>query len=274
MADRVLIFGNGWIGNKLASSFSADISGANITDRGAVMSALDSRRPSVVINAAGKTGRPNIDGCEDIPAETLSSNVAGPIILAEECLARKIFMVHLGSGCIYDNSRSNYTESDPPNFYGSLYSRSKIISEEALKNLPVLQLRLRMPFDGKPHPRNFITKITSYERVISVENSLTCIGDLIVACEVLVAERLTGIWNVVNPGTITHERILDLYKELVDPDFKYEVMTLEELRSVTKVGRSNCTLSTKKLEDLGLKLPHIEIAVMDALQEYKTHKRI
>lgn len=238
------------------------------------MSALDSRRPSVVINAAGKTGRPNIDGCEDIPAETLSSNVAGPIILAEECLARKIFMVHLGSGCIYDNSRSNYTESDPPNFYGSLYSRSKIISEEALKNLPVLQLRLRMPFDGKPHPRNFITKITSYERVISVENSLTCIGDLIVACEVLVAERLTGIWNVVNPGTITHERILDLYKELVDPDFKYEVMTLEELRSVTKVGRSNCTLSTKKLEDLGLKLPHIEIAVMDALQEYKTHKRI
>lgn len=269
MGDRVLIFGNGWIGNKLASAFSAEISRANITDRDAVMSALDGYRPSVVINAAGKTGRPNVDGCEKNPAETLSVNVAGPILLAEECVARKIFMAHLGSGCVYDTSKSGYTEEDPPNFFGSLYSRSKAVSEAALKNLPVLQVRLRMPFDGKPHPRNLITKLVSYKKVINVENSLTRLSDLMVACETLIAERATGIWNVVNPGAFTHGQILDLYRKLVEPTFELEIMPLEELFSVVKTGRSNCVLSSKKLEGLGVKLPHVEEALTDALREYK-----
>ena len=269
MGDRVLIFGNGWIGNILASAFSAEISKANITDREAVMSALDGYRPSVVINAAGKTGRPNVDGCEKNPAETLSSNVAGPILLAEECLARKIFMAHLGSGCVYGNSKSGYTEEDPPNFFGSLYSRSKMVSEAALKNLPVLQIRLRMPFDGKPHPRNLITKVVSYKKVVNVENSLTRLSDLVVACETLVAERATGVWNVVNPGASTHSQILDLYRKLVDPTFEFEVMTLEELSLVVKTGRSNCVLSAEKLAGVGVRLPPVELALTDALREYK-----
>jgi dTDP-4-dehydrorhamnose reductase len=268
MTDRILVFGNGWIGNRLATEFKAEIVRADITNRIAVQAALERRAPTVVINAAGKTGRPNIDGCEADPSGTLLVNTAGPILLAEECLSRGIFMVHLGSGCVYEGA-GPFTEADPPNFFGSIYSRSKALSEAALKNLPVLQLRIRMPFDGTPNPRNLITKLVGYPRIISVPNSLTYIDDFIVAAECLIAARRTGIWNIVNPGAITHGQILDLYRKIVDPDHKFETMALEELAAVTKAGRSNCVLDGGKLAGEGIRLQPVEAALSDALNDYR-----
>ena len=275
MPGGILIFGNGWLGNRLAGALNdARIDPADITDRSAVREALKKLRPSVVINAAGKTGKPNVDWCEDHPAETLSSNVAGPLLLAEECLAHKALMVHLGSGCVYegDNGGRGFSEEDAPNFSGSLYSRSKRASELALAELPVLQLRIRMPFDGKKHPRNLITKLVGYRTVISTANSLTSIDDFLAASEKLIASRRTGLWNVTNPGSITHDRILTLYKELVDPNFTYEIMSLEALASKVKAGRSNCVLNTEKLEREGIRLPPVEEAMKKALRAYGAEK--
>lgn len=270
MVDRILVFGCGWIGNRVVSEFpGAKITKADITNRDAIMSELDRLSPTVVVNAAGKTGRPNIDGCESDPAGTLVANTAGPILLAEECLHRKIFMTHLGSGCVYNDSMPQYAEEDPPNFFGSIYSRSKALSEAALKNLPVLQLRIRMPFDGTPHPRNLITKLVGYPKVISIPNSLTYIDDLIVAMEYLIAERKTGVWNVVNPGAVTHGQLLDLYQKIVDPKHKFETMTVSELSSITKAGRSNCVLDTGKLAGAGLRLQPALSALTDALNKYR-----
>lgn len=272
MTDRILVFGNGWIGNRLAAEFKAEIVRADITNRIAVQAALERRAPTVVINAAGKTGRPNIDGCEDNPSGTLLVNTAGPILLAEECLSRGIFMVHLGSGCVYEGFGEPFTEDDPPNFFGSIYSRSKALSEAALKNLPVLQLRIRMPFDGTPHPRNLITKLVAYPKIISVANSLTYIDDLLVAADYLIRTRKTGIWNVVNPGAVTHEQILELYRSIVDPNHKFETMTLAELSKVTKAGRSNCVLDAGKLKGAGVILRPVMAALNDAMNQYR--KRI
>lgn len=281
MSDRVLIFGNGWLGNRLAKRLGGTIDETDITDRWSTVEVLEEERPTVVINAAGKTGRPNVDSCEDEPALTLAVNVGGPIILAQECIARKIFMVHLGSGCIYTGAGpgmiadgGGYREDDSPTFAGSLYSRSKATAEQALRNLRVLQVRLRMPFDGTPHPRNLITKITKYEKVISVLNSLTCVDDFLEATAQLIATREVGVWNIVNPGPLTHPEILDLYREIVDPDFRYEVMPLEELSQKVKTGRSNCVLSVHKLENsAGIKLRTAKEALRYALLEYKTKMR-
>lgn len=269
MPDRVLVFGNGWLGNKLASALQGVVVKADIANREAVMGALDDQHPTVVVNAAGKTGRPNIDGCESDPAGTLLSNVAGPIILAEECLSRGVFMVHMGSGCIYNDSRFGYTEDDPPNFFGSIYSRSKILAERALRELPVLQLRLRMPFDGSPSPRNLITKLAGYRRIISVPNSLTYVPDLLKAAGELIKKRETGIWNIVNPGQMTHARLLTLYRDIVDPAHTFEEMSIQDLAAITKAGRSNCLLSTKKLEKAGLAMMPVERAVVEALTQYR-----
>lgn len=275
VGERVLIFGNGYIGNKFKAALGdrAVISPADIADAAAVRAALDTHRQSAVINCAGKTGKPNVDWCEDHKEETHRSNVLGPQVLAEQCAERAIHLTHIGSGCVYegDNGGKGFSEDDLPNYDGSYYSRTKRQSEEMLKRFPVLQLRMRMPVDSVPNDRNLITKLVRYRKVISVPNSVSIIDDFITAALRLMELRRTGVYNVTNPGAIEHREILDAYKELVDPAFSYELMSLDELGKIIKAGRSNCVLSTAKLAAEGIMLPHIRDAIRTTLHRYKQH---
>ena len=268
---RILIFGNGYIGNKFKKRLpDAFLWPTDITQLGAVNHAIDVIKPEIVLNCAGKTGRPNVDWCEDHKEETMASNVLGPLVIARACLARGILMVHIGSGCIYtgDNDGNGFTEDDTPNFFGSFYSRTKIISEQILKEFPILQLRLRMPFDSEPSPRNFITKIVNYKNIISVPNSISVINDFITASLELINRKRTGIYNMTNPGAMTNAEILNIYREHVDPSHSYKLINLNELSNVVKTGRSNCILNTNKLAAEGIIMPPIEQAVRNALKEY------
>jgi dTDP-4-dehydrorhamnose reductase len=269
---RVLIFGRGYIAGKFHAAFEGSLlSPADITDPAAVREELRRHKPEFAVNTAGKTGRPNVDWCEDHPFETWTSNTLGPLSLARACIEEGVHLTHMGSGCVYegDNGGKGYREEDPPNFFGSFYSRSKIWSEQALRELPVLQLRMRMPLDGEPNPRNLITKITAYPKVISVPNSLSVVDDFLRAAKELMKKRRTGVYNVTNPGAIEHRRILELYREIVDPEHTWEVISTKQLDRLTKARRSNCVLNTDKLAKEGVRLRPIEEAVRASLEEYK-----
>ncbi len=274
---KILIFGKGYIAGKFQKAFHEGnvvvISDVRIQDYSVVREELSWQKPDVVVNCAGKTGRPNVDWCEDHKMETIFSNVLAPLILARACEEHGLYMVHVGSGCVYEGDKNGegYSEDDEPNFDGSFYSRSKAWSEAMLKEFPVLQLRLRMPLDGEPSERNFITKITKYSKVISVPNSISVLDDFMAAAKALIEKRATGIYNVTNPGTLSHKEILDMYKEIVDPTFAYELFSLEELERITKARRSNCGLSTKKLEKEGIHLRPVKDAVRDVLLQYREH---
>lgn len=269
---RVLIFGNGYLGNKFQQYFkNSVISSADICDPAAIRTALLDHAPDAVMNCAGKTGRPNIDWCEDHKLETMRSNVAGPLQLATMCLENNLHLTHIGSGCVYqgDNAGKGYSEEDPPNFFDSFYSRTKIWSEQVLREFPVLQVRLRMPLDSYPNPRNLITKLTSYPRVISVPNSISILDDFIPAAAELMNRRRTGIYNVTNPGAIAHKQILDLYTQMVNPAYQYHLMSVDELHHITKAKRSNCVLNTDKLASEGIRLRPVEQAVQNCLRQYR-----
>lgn len=274
---KILIFGRGYVGNKFFDYFSekseveVDFADCRVEDYSLVKRELEEKRPDVIINCAGKTGRPNVDWCEDNKSETMFGNVVVPLMLARASDELGIYMVHIGSGCVYtgDKNGVGFCEDDEPNFAGSFYSRTKAWSEAVLKEFPILQLRLRMPLDGQPGERNFITKITKYARVISIPNSLSVLDDFLQAAWELIAKHETGVFNLTNPGVIDHEEILEMYKEIVDPNFEYELMSLSELEKVTKAGRSNCGLSSRKLEEAGVHMRPIREALKDVLQQYK-----
>jgi len=234
---------------------------------------LIKERPDVVINCAGKTGKPNVDWCEDHKLETVTSNVTGPLTLLRACSELGIYWVHVGSGCVYtgDNERKGFSEEDEPNFFGSFYSRTKMWSELVLKEFPVLQLRLRMPIDATPNSRNFIKKITTYKKIISIPNSVSVLEDFLRAGMVLIERRATGIYNMTNPGAIEHREILDMYREIVDPSFNYEIFSLDEMNQLTKAGRSNCVLSSDKREAAGAHMRPIKEALKATLEEYKNN---
>lgn len=269
---KILIFGaKGYLGQQFLSLYpDAIATGADIAEVNEVREALAEHQPDVVINTAGKTGRPNIDWCEDHKEETMRANVTGPLVLLNECLERDIYLVHLSSGCIYsgDNEGRGFTEEDAPNFTGSFYSRTKAQADQLLGEFSdkVLILRLRMPFDGTENQRSLIQKLIKYPKVHDLPNSLTYMPDFMKAAQQLIEQRATGIFNVVNPGTSSPYKIMSLYKEIVDPEHEISQLSDEEVATIQKVGRSNCLLNTDKLEQYSVKLLPIETAVAEALQ--------
>ena len=211
--------------------------------------------------------------------ENIRDNLYGPFILAQLCKKHDIHYTYIGTGCIFDRDNlktditTTFTETDSPNFFGSSYSIVKGFTDEIMKlfdKANVLNLRIRMPISNVQHSRNFITKITNYEKICSIENSMSVLPDLLPHLIYLMKERKTGTLNFTNPGTISHNRILDLFKEIVDPSFTYENFTKEEQAKILVCERSNNHLNTAKLEEWCPGVKRIEEAVREALIDYKS----
>ena len=60
--------------------------------------------------------------------------------------------------------------------------------------------------------------------------------------------NLTGVFNFTNPGVISHNECLELYKKYYRPDFTWENFSLEEQAKVIVASRSNNELDAKKLK--------------------------
>lgn len=269
---KIIVFGpNGYLGQKFLELYPDAIPcSIDIADLTAVQAIFDEHEPDVVVNAAGKTGRPNIDWCEDHKAETLHANVTGPLVLVEECSKRNIYFVHMSSGCIFagENEGRGFTETDEPNFYGSYYSRTKALADKLLIEFDnVLILRLRMPFDASMNERTLLAKLARYERVHDLPNSITYVPDFLRAAEALISKGATGIYHIVNPGVSSPYKIMQMYQEIVAPDHSVQLLSDDEVQTIQKAGRSNCLLNTQKLAEEGIVLLPVEQAIREALQK-------
>lgn len=266
-----LIIGKGFMGERISDKMGLELSNFRVQEAKTLGEFLDNKKPEVVVNAAGKTGRPNIDWCETHKEETMFGNVVVPVLLATECSKRGIYFVHIGSGCIYegDNNRKSFSETDEPNFYGpQYYAKTKILAEKALAEFPGLQVRIRMPLDDRPSGRNLIDKLKKYPRVIDIQNSITTVPHMMESLAGLMEQRKEGIYNMTNPGTISAREVMEIYQEMIDPKHSFEYMSREELNAETLGKRSNCFLNTEKLDAEGLGLPEIHGAVRQCMAEY------
>lgn len=212
---------------------------------------------NVLINCAGYIGKPNVDACEKAKYDTLLGNVVLPQHLARVCLDYGITFVHISSGCIYSGSEL-FTEKDKPNFSfdtgGSFYSGTKALAEDVITrvNPMAYQFRLRIPFDQHASPRNYLTKCLSYDRLIEVHNSISHREDFVQAClDMVEGAGPPGIYNVVNPGPVYTSdvtSILEMYGHL-PKDGAFEFFdNYDAFTSETVAARSNCTLSSDKIE--------------------------
>ena len=101
--------------------------------------------------------------------------------------------------------------------------------------------------------RNFITKITTYEKICSIPNSMTVIPELLPKVLDMMKNRVTGTINLTNPGLISHNEILEMYKEIVDTNFVWKNFSEKEQRNILTSDRSNNYLDTQKLEQTKFK---------------------
>jgi 3,5-epimerase/4-reductase len=285
-SEVYLIFGkNGWIGGKLGELLTAKgktfhFSNNRLENLESIAKELDEVKATHVLNAAGCTGRPNVDWCEDNKQQTTRTNVVGTLGLADLCWQRKIHMTNYATGCIYEYDDAHtiggkgFTEEDEPNFKASFYSYTKGLVEKLVAPYTnVLTLRLRMPLSDDLHSRNFITKISKYEKVVNVPNSMTILYDLLPVSLTMAERNLTGIYNFTNPGAISHNEILALFKQYINPEFTWNNFSLEEQALILKAGRSNNTLDTTKLENAlpDMKIPHIQDSIVELFKRMRVN---
>lgn len=266
----LLYGGKGWIGSQFVSiledrSIPFRYGESRVDDIPRVKKEIDHIQPTRVLSFIGRThgnGCSTIDYLEQGRPQTLENlrdNLFGPVSLAILCRDRGIHFTYLGTGCIFTYDEDHpygcedtpFAEEDLPNFFGSSYSICKGFTDRLMHEFSsdVLNVRIRMPIsDDLESPRNFIYKVLHYPKICSVPNSMTVLPDLLpVLCDMVTAGR-TGTINLVNPGLITHNQILDMYASMIDPSFEYENMTLEEQSTLLKAERSNNCLDTTLLE--------------------------
>lgn len=277
---KILIFGAGWIGTRMAQTWSTEavLSSVRLENKSDILAEIDTHKPDVVVNAAGKAGDPNVDWCETHPLETMRSNTIAPLLLADACQERGIYLLHLGTGCIFYGAGPTSPAWQEDDFANpeAFYTRSKYATDLVLSRLPnVSVVRFRMPIDYIPSPKNLIDKLVRYTKVVDVENSVTILEDLVSVCHQLLERRAPGVFHAVNPGAMKHRQLLDLYRQYVDPTHVCEWIQEEALLNdhlVTR-KRSNNLLSSERLASLGIYLRPIEEALVETMKKYALLKQ-
>jgi 3,5-epimerase/4-reductase len=267
---KVLILGNGYIANKLQKQWGCPIEGKKILSYQDAAVIFQKHRPHVLVNCIGHTGAHNVDDCELGVDKSLLANTMVPIWLGELAYRNPVKLVHISSGCIYhyDYSKKKLiTEEDEPDYYNLFYSRTKIYAEGVLNALSqrknVLIVRIRVPLDNEPHPRNILTKLIKYKSIIDIPNSITYIPDFIKALEHLLKINAKGIFNLTNKGGLRYPALMDVYKKFI-PDFDYKIISLKNL----KLDRTNLLLSVSKLEKTGFKVRNIKDVLKECVEQY------
>jgi len=268
---------------------------------------LAARKPALVINAAGFTGRPNVDACELAKADTLAGTTLLPQTVAQACATLDLPWAHVSSGCIFNGAKiadgktlrvetdltrpelkalaekspdkiRGFTETDEPNFSFrrppcSFYSGAKALAEEAVAGIGRGYLwRMRIPFDEFDHDRYYLSKLQRYPKIYDNTNSISHRGDFVRACLDLWERNAPfGIYNVTNPGFITTRQVVGRIEKILKPDRRFEFWKddKEFYRLAVKTPRSNCVLDVSKLLATGVEIRPVEEAIEDSLKNWR-----
>ena len=251
------------------------------TNRDTLRAALLRDKPAFLINAAGYTGKPNVDACELHKHECLFGNAVLPGIVAEACTEASVPWGHVSSGCIYTGARpdgSGFTETDTPNFTFrtnncSFYSGTKALGEEVLAGKPSVYVwRLRIPFNQVDNGRNYLTKLLRYQRLLEATNSISQLEEFVAATFACWEKRVPfGTYNVTNPGQVTTHEVVDMIKKsgVSNKEFVFFKDEDEFMHVAAKTPRSNCVMDSSKLASVGITMTEVREAVTRDLKNWK-----
>lgn len=253
----------------------------NYADRATLTELLRREKPAFLINAAGYTGKPNVDACELHKSECLDGNAVLPGTIALACADAGVPWGHVSSGCIFTGARpdgSGFTEADVPNFTFrtnncSFYSGTKALGEEVLAGKPdVYVWRLRIPFNEVDNPRNYLSKLMRYATLLEATNSISQLDEFAAATLACWEQRVPfGTYNVTNPGQVTTHEVVDLIRKagVSNKNFQFFKSESEFMATAAKTPRSNCVMDSAKLAAVGIRLTEVHEAIDRDLRRWR-----
>ena len=178
-------------------------------DPGAVAIVLDRTRPGIVFFPAAE---PNVDWCEEHPADAREANVVPALAALELTCALGARFVFFSTDYVFDGAAGPYREDDDPHPI-QVYGRHKREVEEGVLAAGGTIIRTTHVFGYEPHPaKNFVLRLADRlrsgerVRVPSDQVSTPTWSDDLAAASAAVASD-GGIWNVAGPDRMSRPEL-------------------------------------------------------------------
>jgi len=127
--------------------------------------------PDVIVNAAAYTA---VDRAEDEPETARLVNAASPAVLAREAAALGAWLIHYSTDYVFDGSGTAPWSEDSPTGPLSVYGRTKLEGEEAIRASGCRHLVFRTSWVYASRGRNFARTML---QLAAQRDSLTVVAD-------------------------------------------------------------------------------------------------
>jgi len=176
---KILLIGkNGQVGSELATILphlgqvvSLDRQHLDLSKPNQIRNTIDDVRPHIVVNAAAYTA---VDEAESDETAAQTINADAPAVIAQEAKKIGAGVVHYSTDYVFDGLKmSPYEEDDEPN-PRSVYGRTKLAGERAVRDVGVPHLIFRTAWIYATRGRNFLLTILS---LASQQKELRIVND-------------------------------------------------------------------------------------------------
>ncbi|MGZ8983782.1 MAG: dTDP-4-dehydrorhamnose reductase [Methylotenera sp.] len=294
---KILLTGaNGQVGHALQRALSSETSLANsvisldrsqldLTHHDEIRRVIQMIKPDLIINPAAYTA---VDRAEVEPELAYAINAIGPRILAEEAAKIDARLIHFSTDYVYSGSKSSpYTEDDVTEPL-SIYGKSKLAGEDAIRAVGLQHLIFRTSWVYDIYRENFLKTILRLAgerdvlRIVADQIGAPTSSNSIAKATLSVMNRWqdeTGVYHLVNAGKtswhgfataiveeytcLQHVRGWPLLK--VTPA-NIQAITTEEYSALALRPANSCLDCSKLERDFSVELPSWRDALRAELQ--------
>ncbi len=231
----------------------------DITDRDAVLRALDAHEPDIVINPAAYTA---VDKAETEPDLAFAVNRDGARNVAFACDRAGVPLIHFSTDYVFDGAKDGFWHEDDPIAPLGVYGRSKAEGEAAVRETLDSHVILRTAWVFSSFGGNFVKTML---RLGAERDSLNVVSDqlgspsyapdladgaLEIARQVLGGNRAFGIYHLTNSGTASwYEFAVEIFRQAkAEMGIECEVAPIPTEQYPTPARRpSNSRLSNERV---------------------------
>lgn len=252
-----------------------DIDDFDLTDEKAVMEAVSAYRPDAVVHCAAYTA---VDRAEENEDVCRAVNVDGTRFVARACRAVDAEMVYFSTDYVFPGTGEDFYEVDSPKGPQSVYGRTKLEGEEAVRETLEKYFILRISWVFGINGNNFIRTML---RLSNDHDTLRVVCDQIgsptyahdlapLICDLLATEKY-GTYHATNEGVCSWAEFAEAIMKAADRPTRIIPVTTEEYGA--KAARPlNSRMSKKSLDEAGFaRLPSWQDALRRYLAELREH---
>ncbi len=287
---KILLTGiNGQVGHALQSQLTGfDCVGMSrqqldLTNVQMIRRVIQEIKPDIIINPAAYTA---VDKAESEPELAYAINATAPGVIAEEAKKLGAALIHFSTDYVYDGSQSTpYEETDQVNPI-SIYGKTKLAGEDAIRAVGIPHLILRTSWVYGAYGKNFLKTIvrlaTEREELGIVADQFGApTSDLSIAkgvAKLLLKwlpeeERMTGVYHFTNTGrTSWHGFACEIVKQyntkvsLKVAEKNIKPLTTADYPTPASRPENSCLNNTKLKSTFGFELPSWQDGLKEVIQ--------